>query len=183
MLNTIQGQRDYIQKKGANQKSFLLKFQQTAKGTFFEVLTNEGDNYEAMEIVRGYYISEGYNKGFGSQPSDVVIKVPRGRREQRAPIARGGKTAVPTTTYGKFRITCMPEYYRQEPLDWRNDNYFSNQIYTLNADNLNTEIEPEFAAREKTIFTKADSTASTTGVKEQEMIGFYTVSVNEVQTP
>ena len=178
MLNTIQGQRDFIQKKGAKQKSFLLKFQQTAKGTFFEVLTNEGDNYNAQETVRGYYISEGYNNGASSSPSDTVIKVPRGRREQRVPVSRGGKTAIPTTTFGKFRITCMPEYYKQEPLDWRNDNYFSNQIYTLNADNLNTEIEPEFAAREKTIFTKDTASTSTTGVKEQEMIGFYTVSVS-----
>ena len=90
-----------------------------------------------------------------------------------------GKTAVPTTPYGKFRITCMPEYYRQEPLDWRNDNYFSNQIYTLNADNLNTIIDPEFEAREKTIFTK-DATDATK-VKEQEMIGFYTIAVEETE--
>ena len=179
MLNTIQGQRDFIQKKGDDKTNFLLKFQQTAKGTIFEILKAEGDNYASEEDVYGYYISQGYGYTLPSGSSDV-IKVPKGRKEMRM---RGGRGAAPEIkdqqVIGRFRITRMPRYYEQEPLCWRNDNYFSNQIYTLNADNLNTIIDPEFEAREKTIFT-AD-TGSTTGVKEQEMIGFYTISVTETE--
>ena len=170
MLNTIQGQRDFLQKKGKKQSSFLLKFQQTSKGTIFEVLMDEGDNYGDKETIRAYYICQGY--GYTAN-SGEVIRQPRGRKEQR--VARSGKGAVPKEN-GKYRITSMPEYYKQEPIDWRNDNYFSNQIYTLNADNLNTEIEPEFAARERVITTKADS--ETGKHEEQEMIGFYTISIS-----
>ena len=176
MLNTIQGQRDFIQKKGDDKTNFLLKFQQTSKGTMFEVMKAEGDNYALEEDVYGYYISQGYGYSLPTT-TDNIIKVPKGRKEMRM---RGSKGAAPTVNsdnkvVGRFRITRMPRYYEQEPLCWRNDNYFSNQIYTLNADNLNTIIDPEFEAREKTIFTKDGNDK----VKEQEMIGFYTVSVTE----
>ena len=181
MLNTIQGQRDFIQKKGEDNTNFLLKFQQTSKGTVFEILKAEGDNYATEEDIYGYYISQGYGYTLPST-TDNVIKVPKGRKEMRM---RGGKGATPEIkdqkVIGRFRITRMPKYYEQEPLCWRNDNYFSNQIYTLNADNLNTIIDPEFEAREKTIFTADTAEGSTTGVKEQEMIGFYTISVTETE--
>ena len=179
MLNTIQGQRDFIQKKGEEKKNFLLKFQQTSKGTFFEVMKAEGDNYASEEDVYGYYISQGYGYSLPSS-TDNVIKVPKGRKEMRM---RGGRGAAPVDSQnkviGRFRITRMPRYYEQEPVDWRNDNYFSNQIYTLNADNLNTIIDPEFEAREKTIFTKHST--DSTKVMEQEMIGFYTITVSETK--
>ena len=179
MLNTIQGQRDFIQKKGEEKKNFLLKFQQTAKGTFFEVMKAEGDNYAVGEEMYGYYISQGYGYTIDSSSSDV-IKVPKGRKEMRMVRGRSAAPAVKNEKpEGRFRITRMPRYYEQEPVDWRNDNYFCNQIYTLNADNLNTMIDPEFEAREKTIFTKDTAEGSTTGVKEQEMIGFYTITVTE----
>ena len=176
MLNTIQGQRDFIQKKGEKEKNFLLKFQQMSKGTIFEILKGEGDNYLESENIYGYYISQGYGyKG----TSDNIIKVPKGRKERRIHGDKGIIPTLQTSNPVRYRITRMPEYYSQEPLDWRNDNYFSNQIYTLNADNLNTMIDPEFEAREKTIYTKPDSTGTTPKYEEQEMIGFYTILVKE----
>ena len=176
MLNTIQGQRDFIQKKGEKQKNFLLKFQQMSKGTIFEILKGEGDNYLSSENIYGYYISQGY--GY-TGTSDNVIKVPKGRKERRIHGDKGIIPTLQTSNPIRYRITRMPEYYSQEPLDWRNDNYFSNQIYTLNADNLNTIIDPEFEAREKTIYTKPDSTGTKPKYEEQEMIGFYTILVKE----
>ena len=176
MLNTIQGQRDFIQKKGEKEKNFLLKFQQMSKGTIFEILKGEGDNYLESENIYGYYISQGY--GY-TGTSDNVIKVPKGRKERRIHGDKGIIPTLQTSNPVRYRITRMPEYYSQEPLDWRNDNYFSNQIYTLNADNLNTMIDPEFEAREKTIYTKPDSTGTTPKYEEQEMIGFYTILVKE----
>ena len=70
----------------------------------------------------------------------------------------------------------MPEYYYQEPLDWRNDNYFSNQIYTLNADNLNTIIDPEFADRIEVIESTENKDKDGKILKEQDMIGFYIIN-------
>ena len=77
----------------------------------------------------------------------------------------------------------MKEFYSQEPLDWRNDNYYSNQIYTLNADNLNVMIDPEFADKERVIITKPSSNGSSEEMlqntqeirSEQEMLGFYRI--------
>ena len=57
MLETIQSERDLISKKGKQQ--FVVKYQQTAKGTVFEILKAEGMNYLDLERVVGYYISTG----------------------------------------------------------------------------------------------------------------------------
>ena len=194
MMNTIQGQRDYIQKSGRSKSMFLLKFMQNAKGTYFEILGGEKDNYLAEEKVYGYYLSKGYGAGpNGSEGGDTDgsgsgsgstgtcrYKSSRGNKRRRE-----GISAIPSLNkYGnRFRITRMKEFYSQEPLDWRNDNYYSNQIYTLNADNLNVMIDPEFADKERVIVTKPSSNGSSEEMlqntqeirSEQEMLGFYRI--------
>lgn len=198
MMNTIQGQRDYIQKSGRSKSMFLLKFMQNAKGTYFEILGGEKDNYLAEEKVYGYYLSKGYGVGpNGSEGGDTDdsgsgsgtgngstgtcrYRNCRGNKRRRNEIS-----AIPNLNkYGnRFRITRMKEFYSQEPLDWRNDNYYSNQIYTLNADNLNVMIDPEFADKERVIITKPSSNGSSEEMlqntqeirSEQEMLGFYRI--------
>ena len=71
--------------------------------------------------------------------------------------------------------TRMKEFYNQEPLDWRNDNYYCNQIYTMNADNLNVIIDSEFGDRENVIYTNPGN--NNEKGKEQEMIGFYIIEI------
>ena len=193
MLNTIQGQRDYIQKSGKSKERVLLKFMQNEKGTYFEILGKEEDNYGEKEQVYGYYISQGYGyEGGDGQIVNKPVVPPRGdrysRRTQSIQMRGGEHKAVPDMSTGRFRITRMKEFYSQEPLDWRNDNYYSNQIYTLNADNLNTVVEPEFASRVKVITTKPYTPTGEEDTKpakyaEQEMIGFYGVKIEQVAVP
>ena len=78
----------------------------------------------------------------------------------------------------RYRITRMPEYYIGEPLDWRNDNYYCNQIYTLNADNLSIYHDEEYSDRERTVWSKDGDKK-----KEQEMIGFFIVECSRVTSP
>ena len=163
MLSTIQSERDLMQKKG--EKSYIMvKFQQTVKGTFFELLTGEKYNYNAQEQVYGYYIS----KGFADEDKNSSSQIIEGKR-------KGRKTGKPDGIHdiNRYRITRMPEYYIGEPLDWRNDNYYCNQIYTLNADNLSIYHDEEYAARERTVWTKKGE-----GKAEQEMIGFFIVNTD-----
>ena len=167
----------------------LLKFMQNSKGTYFELLGTEKDEYESNEQVYGYYISQGYGYEVGSGEVINIPIPPRGKTGNRysrrtvSQVVEKPREIVPNMSTGRFRITRMKEFYNQEPLDWRNDNYYSNQIYTLNADNLNTIIEPEFGSRVKVITTKPKTNSAGEGepdngkYKEQEMIGFYTVKV------
>ena len=174
MLETIQSERDLISKKGKQQ--FVVKYQQTTKGTIFEILKAEGMNYLDLERVVGYYISIGYGSTGSQIIKEIVPEKPKGRKIQRGQH-KNDKEIIPSESMDtRYRITRMPEYYYQEPLDWRNDNYFSNQIYTLNADNLNTIIDPEFADRIEVI----ESTEEKDGkiLKEQDMIGFYIINYN-----
>ena len=163
MLNTIQGQRDLIQKSGNAKRQFLLKFMQNAKGTYFEILGSEKSNYDSEEQVYGYYVSQGYGN------TQVVKEIGSKKR------GKGSKKAVPNMVEGRYRITRMSEFYNQEPLDWRNDNYYCNQIYTQNADNLNVVVDPEFSAKTKVIKTLDEKCRRT----EQEMVGFYMISLRE----
>ena len=174
MLETIQSERDLISKKGKQQ--FVVKYQQTTKGTIFEILKAEGMNYLDLERVVGYYISIGYGSTGSQIIKELVPEKPKGRKVQRGQH-KNDREIIPSVEMDtRYRITRMPEYYYQEPLDWRNDNYFSNQIYTLNADNLNTIIDPEFADRIEVI----ESTEEKDGkiLKEQDMIGFYIINYN-----
>ena len=161
MLATIQGERDIMQKRGKTNQ-LMLKFQQTEKGTFFELLTGEKFNYNAGEQVYGYYVC----KGFRDQDEKVENQIIESRHRGRKDGKPEGLSSV-----NRYRIVRMKEFYTGEPLDWRNDNYYCNQIYTLNADNLSIYHDEEFAAREKTVWTK-DSEGKKV---EKEMIGFFII--------
>ena len=81
--------------------------------------------------------------------------------------------AAPATDDKKeeWRITIIPKFYEGEPLDWNNDNYYTTFLFSQNADNLNLQLDPEFKARNKVIFT--EDTEDTTKRLEQEMIGYF----------
>ena len=168
MLATIQGERDLMQKRGKKDQ-IMVKFQQTTKGTFFEILTSEKFNYRAQEQVYGYYISKGFNDTDGKRDSQIV--------ENKRRMRKDGKPAG-LEEVNRYRITRMPEYYIGEPLDWRNDNYYCNQIYTLNADNLSIYHDEEYSDRERTVWSKDGDKK-----KEQEMIGFFIVECSRVTSP
>ena len=78
----------------------------------------EGDNYSVGEDMYGYYISQGY--GYTAENEDTVIKVPKGRKEMRMVRSKGAAPVKDNKPQGRFRITRMPRYYEQEPIDWIN---------------------------------------------------------------
>lgn len=65
---------------------------------------------------------------------------------------------------GRYRIVGMTKLYEGEPLDWCNDNYYSNFIYDQNMENLNVIIDGEFSSR----------TTPCNGKEiDQNMVGYY----------
>ena len=57
MLSTVQGERNKLQRQG-NKNKFILKFTQTYKGTFFELLGKETKNTDDDSIILGFFMSE-----------------------------------------------------------------------------------------------------------------------------
>ena len=92
---------------------------------------------------------------------------------------RGVKSfqAIPDEVEGKryLRITKIPEFYVGDPLDWINDNYYSNKIFLQNCDNLYVGIDPELDQRIAPIGTPVS--AGSNELKEQEMIGYYILKI------
>ena len=65
---------------------------------------------------------------------------------------------------GRYKIVGIPNLYEGEPLDWCNDNYYSNFIYDQNMENLNVIIDGEFSSR----------TTPCNGKEiDQNMVGYY----------
>ena len=106
-----------------------------------------------------------------------IPSIPRGGRYNRKIARKTVKTtdlkAAPgaDTNSEDWRITIVPNFYEGEPLDWNNDNYYTTFLFAQNADNLNIQLDPEFEARNKVIFT-TDTTDETKRL-EQEMIGYF----------
>ena len=179
-LSTIQGQRNLIQRKLNADKEVLIKFTQTARGTFFEILGKEpestGDNVLNGSIA-GFYVSKGYQAAPLQGTAHQIPSIPRGGRYNRKIARKTVKTtdlkAAPgaDTNSEDWRITIVPNFYEGEPLDWNNDNYYTTFLFAQNADNLNIQLDPEFEARNKVIFT-TDTTDETKRL-EQEMIGYF----------
>ena len=179
MLQTIQSARNILQASG-DTDSFVLKFFQCDKGTFFEILGQEtqctAENAHD-ENVFAYYIAKGYQQ----QPSEDQDKKkpvpPRGRsRYYSKAIRKVNKPieAIPESSSETWRLVKIPKFYSEEPLDWFADNYYSNFIYDQNWQNLSVTIDPEFSDRNKTIYTKISTT--NTNPKEQNMIGYVPVN-------
>ena len=169
MLSTIQGERNKLQRQG-NKNKIILKFTQTVKGTFFEILGKEKMNSEQKSQIFGFFLSE--LKEYVSHAKKTVNLMDRKSR-------RGVKTiqAIPEEVEGKryLRITKVPEFYVGDPLDWINDNYYSNKIFLQNCDNLYVGIDPELDQRIAPIGTPVS--AGSSELKEQEMIGYYILKI------
>lgn len=156
MLSTIQGERNKLQRQG-NKNKFILKFTQTYKGTFFELLGKETKNTDDDSIILGFFMSELKN----------IVSHERKR----------GKGYIPDKTDNKrfVRITKVPEFYKGDPLDWINDNYYCNKIFTQNCDNLYLGLQPEIANRITVKGTPDEEDSNE--FKEKDMIGYYMVKV------
>ena len=169
MLSTIQGERNKLQRQG-NKNKIILKFTQTVKGTFFEILGKEKMNTEQKSQIFGFFLSE--LKEYVSHAKKTVNLMDRKSR-------RGVKTvqAIPEEKEGKryLRITKIPEFYVGDPLDWINDNYYSNKIFLQNCDNLYVGIDPELDQRIEPVGTPVS--AGSNELKEQEMIGYYILKI------
>ena len=170
MLSTIQGERNKLQRQG-NKNKVILKFTQTVKGTFFEILGKEKMNSEQKSQIFGFFLSE--LKEYVNHTKKTINLMDRKSR-------RGIKTvqAIPDEIEGKryLRITKVPEYYVGDPLDWINDNYYSDKIFLQNCDNLYVGIEPELNQRIEPVGTPIN--IGSNEFKEQEMIGYYILKIH-----
>ena len=179
MYSTIQGARNALQRTG-DTDSFILKFLQTDKGTYFELLGQEPANTDSRvtnDNIYAYYVAKGYQANVPDDQDKKNIVPPRGRdrhysRRSTKKVEKN-VTAIPEQSTNEWRLVKIPKFYSEEPLDWIADNYYSNFIYDQNAYNLSIIIDPEFAARNKVIYTKVDN--ENKEPKEQNMIGYYLV--------
>lgn len=179
-LATIQSRRNLIQQGG---DEVLVKFTQTDRGTFFEILGKEpesssADVYEGA--IAGFYISKGYQGKVAASQHVEKPSIPRGRYDRkirRSVIPAKPVSAVPDPAAEEWRITIVPKFYEGEPLDWTKDNYYTTFLFAQNADNLNIQIDPEFEARNKVVFTPGTTDGQTDVSKrlEQQMIGYFVV--------
>ena len=169
MLSTIQGERNKLQRQG-NKNKIILKFTQTVKGTFFELLGKEKMNTEQKSQIFGFFLSE---------LKEVISHIKKESKVNDRKSRRGVKSvqAIPEEIEGKryLRITKVPEFYVGDPLDWINDNYYSNKIFLQNCDNLYVGIDPELDQRIEPIGTPVN--AGSSEFKEQEMIGYYILKI------
>lgn len=169
MLSTIQGERNKLQRQG-NKNKIILKFTQTVKGTFFELLGKEKMNTEQKSQIFGFFLSE---------LKEIVSHIKKENKVIDRKSRRGVKSvqAIPEEIEGKryLRITKVPEFYVGDPLDWINDNYYSNKIFLQNCDNLYVGIDPELDQRIEPVGTPVS--AGSNEVKEQEMIGYYILKI------
>ena len=164
MLTLIQDERNKIQRRGETDK-FVLMFNQTEKGTFFEILPPESENNAATRSAHiGFFISSSNSDTQHNIPS----KNPRGR--------------IPGDNEN-YVVNIFKYFYDQEPLDWRNDNYYSNVIYLMNNDNVSIQFVEEMGD----LFTALGNVEVSTGqyepstypnqankpLVEQNMIGYY----------
>lgn len=168
MLSTIQGERNKLQRQG-NKNKIILKFTQTVKGTFFELLGKERMNTDLKSQIFGFFLSE--LKEIVNHTKKNISGIDRKSR-------RGVKSvqAIPEEVEGKryLRITKIPEFYVGDPLDWINDSYYSNKIFLQNCDNLYVGIDPELDPRIEPIGTPVTGSNE---FKEQEMIGYYILKI------
>ena len=177
-LATIQSRRNLIQQGG---DEVLVKFTQTDRGTFFEILGKEpesssADVYEGA--IAGFYVSKGYQGKVAAGQHTEKPSIPRGRYDRkirRSVIPVKPISAVPDSGDEEWRITIIPKMYEGEPLDWTKDNYYTTFLFAQNADNLNIQIDPEFEARNKVVFTPGTTNGETDLTKrlEQQMIGYF----------
>ena len=164
MMTLIQDERNKIQRRGETDK-FVLMFNQTEKGTFFEILPPESENNAATRSAHiGFFISSNDS----STQHNIPNKNPRGR--------------IPGENE-KYIVNIFKYFYDQEPLDWRNDNYYSNVIYLMNNDNVSIQFVEEMGD----LFTALGNVSSGEGqyepstypnqankpLVEQNMIGYY----------
>ena len=178
-LATIQSRRNLIQRSLKGEKEVLIKFTQTARGTFFEILGPEPDSTDKDVLngsVSGFYISKGYQGTSQSSEGHTRPMIPKGRYNRK--MARminvpkpAEVKAAPERGSDDWRLTIIPKFYEGEPLDWINDNYYTTFLFAQNADNLSIQLDPEFEARNKVIFTE-DSTDNTKRL-EQQMLGYF----------
>lgn len=183
MLSLIQEERNKIQRKGLKDK-LIVKFVQTVKGTYFELLATEKIDSGMTSVVQGFFISENAagdgTQGAGSHEKPAVPKGKsrKSRREMRSIQVEQEIQKIPEVVENEYhlRITKVPVFYSGEPLDWRNDNYYSNKIYLHNLDNLYVGIDPEFAARMGVAQTE-EPNSDPASYYEKDMIGYYLVNI------
>ena len=192
MLSLIQEERNKIQRKGLKDK-LIVKFVQTEKGTYFELLGTEMIDSDSTSKVFGYFLSEnseGNTSGEGMEPDHHIPTKPKGTKRKSRKEARivekeqePSFEKIPEKRNEQYhlRLTKVPVFYAGEPLDWRNDNYYSNKVYLHNLDNLYVGIDPEYAARVNTVQTTKEETLEDNSKKitilEKDMIGYYLVNI------
>ena len=177
-LSTIQSRRNLIQQGG---EEVLVKFTQTERGTFFEILGKEPESSsaEAYEgAIAGFFISKGYQGKVAEGQKTQKPTIPKGRYDRKVrrsviPAKPVSAAPEPRGENGEeWRITIVPKFYEGEPLDWTKDNYYTTFLFAQNADNLNIQIDPEFEARNKVVFTPGTGDNQPERLEEQ-MIGYF----------
>ena len=153
-MSMIQSERNKLERTnstrmGSDNKpipTLILMFIQTERGTFFEVLPVEPKNSDFNNVPHlGFFISRRMEiSDINITPKEKKIyslnKKLRFIQEQKEKKDGIGLEPIWNDNY---IVNIFPMIYNQEPLDWRNDNYYSNLIYTINSDNISINFTEE----------------------------------------
>ena len=153
-MSMLQSERNKIQRinyitKGTDGKpmpTLILIFVQTERGTFFEVLPVEPKNSDFKNVPHlGFFISKRMEiSDINITPKEKKIyslnKKLRFIQEQKE---KKDEIGIEPLWNEDYIVNIFPMIYDQEPLDWRNDNYYSNLIYTINSDNVGINFTEE----------------------------------------
>ena len=153
-MSMLQSERNKLErtnsvKMGSDNKpmpTLILMFIQTERGTFFEVLPVEPKNSDFKNVPHlGFFISRCMEMSdISTTPKEKKIyslnKKLRFIQEQEE---KKDEIGIAPMWNDKCIVNIFPMIYNQEPLDWRNDNYYSNLIYMINSDNVSINFTDE----------------------------------------
>lgn len=141
MLSTIQEERNKIDLQ--KNQSLILMFNQTCLGTYFEILCPKPKNSNKNTQHLGFVLEcPKFEQLLTSKEKSNIIKKGNGYFRTK----ETNRTYIPGQLgdENKLQVDIIPLLYNQEPTDWDNDNYYSNNIYLMNCDNVSIQMDPEY---------------------------------------
>lgn len=153
-MSMLQSERNKLQRTNSIRMGYdnkpmptlILMFIQTERGTFFEVLPIEPKNSDFKNVSHlGFFISKRMEiSDINVKPKEKKIyslnKKLRFIQEQKE---KKDNIGIEPMWGDNCIVNIFPIIYNEEPLDWRNDNYYSNLIYTINSDNISINFTEE----------------------------------------
>lgn len=153
-MSMLQSERNKLQRTNSIRMGYdnkpmptlILMFIQTERGTFFEVLPIEPKNSDFKNVSHlGFFISKRMEiSDINITPKEKKIyslnKKLRFIQEQKE---KKDNIGIEPMWGDNCIVNIFPIIYNEEPLDWRNDNYYSNLIYTINSDNISINFTEE----------------------------------------